>query len=75
MKPKIHPKYKNLKVRIGTDVFETMSTYKGDEVLMDIDFRTHPAWTKKGVLTANEFNQNISTFNKKFAGLSFLKKS
>lgn len=69
MKKDIHPKYKPLKVKIGKDVFETMSTCKEDEILMDVDFRTHPAWTKKGVTSANKTNQNISSFNKKFDGL------
>lgn len=71
MKKDIHPNYKTLKIKIGKDSFETMSTYPGEEILMDVDFRNHPAWTKKGVTTANESNQNVSAFNKKFAGLSF----
>ena len=69
MKKDIHPKYKSLTIKIGKDSFETMSTYHGSEVLMDVDFRTHPAWTKKGVSTANESNKNVSAFNEKFSGL------
>lgn len=71
MKKDIHPPYKSLKVKIGKDSFDTMSTYHGAEILMDVDFRKHPAWTKHGVNTANESNRNVSDFNKKFAGLSF----
>ncbi len=71
MKKNIHPLYKTLKVKIGDDVFETRSTYPGDEVLMDIDFRKHPAWTKKGVGAIDQSNKDISTFNNRFPGLSF----
>lgn len=69
MKKDIHPKYKDLKIKIGKDSFDTMSTYHGSEILMDVDFRTHPAWTGGGVNTANSSNKNISTFNDKYAGL------
>jgi large subunit ribosomal protein L31 len=71
MKSEIHPKYKALKIRIGKDSFETMSSYEGSEILMDIDFRTHPAWTGKGVASANQTNQHINAFNKRFSGLGF----
>ena len=71
MKKDIHPKYKPLKITIGTDVFETMSSCSQDELLMDIDYRNHPAWTKKGVSSASQSNKNISDFNKKFGGLTF----
>ena len=71
MKQDIHPKYKPLKIIIGKDQFDAMSTFPGNEILMDVDFRKHPAWTKQGVTSANESNQNISSFNKKFAGISF----
>lgn len=71
MKKNIHPTYKALKIRIGKDSFDTMSSYSGSEILMDIDFRTHPAWTGKGVASANQTNQNINSFNKRFAGLDF----
>ena len=71
MKKDIHPKYKELKIKVGSDVFVTNSTYPGDEVLMDVDFRQHPAWTKKGMSSANQANKNISDFNRKFGGLSF----
>lgn len=71
MKENIHPKYKALRIKIGSDIFNTMSACGQEEILMDIDFRKHPAWTKKGVTTANDSNQNVSTFNKKFAGIAF----
>ena len=71
MKPGIHPEYKKLKIIISKDIFETNSTHHTGEVLMDVDFRKHPAWTKEGVNIVNQSNNNISDFNKKFAGLTF----
>lgn len=72
MKKDIHPQYKPLKIRFSKDSFDTMSSYNGgDELLMDIDFRLHPAWTGKGVASANNTNQNINAFNQRFAGLDF----
>jgi large subunit ribosomal protein L31 len=71
MKKDIHPKYTALKIKIAKDSFDTMSTH-GGEILMDVDFRTHPAWTGKGVSSANESNKTISAFNDKFAGISFM---
>lgn len=72
MKKEIHPKYNDLAVKIGKDTFHTMSTLGSGEILMDVDFRTHPAWTQKGTTTANESNKNVSAFNQKFAGISFM---
>jgi large subunit ribosomal protein L31 len=71
MKKDIHPKYKKLKIIISGDVFETSSTHHGDEILMDVDYRKHPAWTKEGQNVVNQSNKNVSDFNKKFAGLTF----
>jgi large subunit ribosomal protein L31 len=71
MQKEIHPKYKKLVIKIGDDEFETKSTYHQDVLLMDIDFRKHPAWIGKGVMHANQSNQTLSSFNKKFGGISF----
>lgn len=71
MKKDIHPQYKPVKLTIGKDSVTINSTYPSDTMLMDIDFRTHPAWTKSGVSAANASNKSVSSFNKKFAGLSF----
>jgi large subunit ribosomal protein L31 len=70
MKKEIHPAYNKLKLRVGTETFDTMSTSHVGEMLMDVDFRQHPAWTKKGV-SVNNSNQSISAFNNKFSGLTF----
>lgn len=72
MKKDIHPKYNPLTITIGKDKFSTYSTLSGGEMLMDVDFRNHPAWTKQGVTGANTSNKNISSFNEKFSGISFL---
>lgn len=70
----IHPQYKILKIIIGSDAFETNSAGEADEILMDVDYRKHPAWTKETGNVINQSNKNISDFNKKFAGLNFGKK-
>ncbi len=75
MKKDIHPKYQSLKIIIGKDEFVTASTLTSGEILMDVDFRKHPAWNKSKVNTVNQSNKNISDFNKKFGGLSFGVKS
>lgn len=71
MKKSIHPEYKELKIKIGNDEFVTKSTLTSGELLMDIDFRQHPAWNKGAANVLDKSNKNVSDFNKKFAGLSF----
>jgi large subunit ribosomal protein L31 len=71
MKPNIHPDYKKLKITISKDVFETSSTLASGEILMDVDYRNHPAWTKDNKNLVNQSNKIVSDFNKKFAGLTF----
>ncbi len=71
MKKDIHPAYQQLKISIGKDEFITASTLKSGEILMDVDFRKHPAWNKGAGTTVNQSNKNVSEFNKKFGGLSF----
>ena len=48
MKKKIHPNYHKIKV-VMTDgsEFETMSTWgkEGETLKLDIDSKSHPAWT------------------------------
>ena len=71
MKKDIHPEYKELKITIGKDAFKTASTLKSGEILMDVDYRKHPAWNKDAANVVNQSNKNVSDFNKKFSGLSF----
>ncbi|MDP4709142.1 MAG: 50S ribosomal protein L31 [Rickettsiaceae bacterium] len=71
MKKDIHPAYKKLTITVGKDEFITASTLKSGEILMDIDYRKHPAWNKGAANVVNQSNKNVSDFNKKFGGLSF----
>lgn len=75
MKADIHPKYKKFKIIISDDVFETNSGGAASEILMDVDYRKHPAWTKESGNIVNQSNKNVSDFNKKFAGLTFGRKA
>lgn len=68
MKKDIHPEYKKLKISIGKDELITGSTLQSGQILMDVDFRKHPAWNKSAMNIVNQSNRNVSEFNKKFAG-------
>lgn len=69
MKKDIHPTYKQLKIIMANgDEFVTSSTYPGESVLLDVDFREHPAW-KGGVAMLNTKANQVADFNKKFGGL------
>jgi large subunit ribosomal protein L31 len=70
MKKDIHPKYQPLKVIIGSDVMQMNSTSTSGELLMDIDFRKHPAWTKSNANVVNQANEKVSKFASRFKGLS-----
>jgi len=76
MKAETHPEYHFIKVVMtdGTE-FTTRSTYgkAGDTLNLDIDPKTHPAWTG-GSQTLMDRGGRLSKFNSKFAGLSFNKK-
>lgn len=73
MKQGIHPDYHTINV-VMTDgsTFLTRSTYgkAGDTLALDIDPRTHPAWTG-GTQTMLDRGGRVSKFNQKFG---FLKK-
>lgn len=72
MKKDIHPKTHKVTVELpGGEKFETISTYRDTRLVVDVDFRKHPAWTKTGMTQASESNAKVSKFNKKFGGLSF----
>lgn len=74
MKTDIHPDYHWITVTLtdGTS-YKTRSTYgkEGAVLNLDIDPRTHPAWTG-GANTLLDRGGRVSKFNAKFAG--FLKK-
>ncbi len=69
MKKNIHPAYKELKIIMsdGTE-FATRSTYQGEKLLLDVDFRKHHAW-KGGIVSANANASQIADFNKKFGSI------
>ncbi|MBB3064821.1 MULTISPECIES: 50S ribosomal protein L31 [Limibacillus] len=70
MKTDIHPDYHTIKVIMtdGTE-FETRSTMgkEGDTLRLDIDPKTHPAWT--GVHRLMDSGGQLAKFNKRFQGL------
>lgn len=74
MKADIHPDYHEITV-IMTDgsEFKTRSTYgkPGDTLRLDIDPKTHPAWT--GVHRLMDTGGQLAKFNKKFAGIGLPK--
>jgi large subunit ribosomal protein L31 len=73
MKPEIHPDYHNIKVVMtdGTE-YATRSTWgkEGDVMNLDIDPKSHPAWTG-GQQQLLDRGGRLSRFQKKFSG--FLK--
>ncbi|MSO84953.1 MAG: 50S ribosomal protein L31 [Rhodospirillales bacterium] len=67
MKKNIHPEYHEISV-VMTDgsSFKTRSTYgkAGDTLKLDIDPKTHPAWT--GVHRLVDSGGQLAKFNKRF---------
>jgi large subunit ribosomal protein L31 len=74
MKPGVHPDYHEINV-IMTDgtAFKTRSTYgkPGDTLRLDIDPKTHPAWT--GQQRMIDQGGQVAKFNKRFAGIGAMK--
>jgi large subunit ribosomal protein L31 len=70
MKPQIHPDYHEITV-VMTDgsQFKTRSTMgkAGDTLRLDIDPKTHPAWT--GQQRMIDTGGQVAKFNKRFAGI------
>ncbi len=70
MKKDIHPDYHEINV-VMTDgsVFKTRSTYgkAGDSLTLDIDPKSHPAWTG-GSQQLLDRGGRLSRFKKKFSG-------
>jgi len=68
MKKDIHPKYHSITVKMtdGTS-FETRSTWgkEGDTLQLDIDPKSHPAWTGGGHRLIDSGGQ-LSKFSKRF---------
>ena len=74
MKPDTHPEYHTVKVIMtdGTE-FTTRTTWgkEGDTLRLDIDSKSHPAWTG-GQQRLNDSGGQLARFNKRFQG--FVKK-
>lgn len=75
MKQDIHPDYHTIKV-VMTDgtTFETRSTWgsEGDTMTLEIDPKSHPAWTGGARKTLE--GGRVARFNKRFGGGLSLKK-
>ncbi len=71
MKENLHPDYHDITVVMtdGTE-FVTRSTYgeKGAKLHLDIDPKTHPAWT--GLHRLVDRGGQLAKFNKRLAGIS-----
>lgn len=76
MKKDIHPDYHTIKVVMtdGTE-YETRSTWgsEGDTLRLEIDSKTHPAWTG-GNTHLIDRGGRVSRFNNRFKGLMGEKK-
>jgi large subunit ribosomal protein L31 len=74
MKEKIHPDYHEINV-VATDgtTFKTRSTWgkPGDTMTLEIDPKSHPAWT--GVHRLIDSGGQLAKFNKRFAGMGLKK--
>ena len=70
----VHQNYREIEV-IQTDgtVFKTFSTYKSNSLQLDIDVKTHPAWTREANFI-NVKNSEVSRFNNKFGSINFAMK-
>ena len=70
MKKDTHPQYHRITVVMtdGTE-FETYSTYgaEGDKLKLDIDSKTHPAWTGGGQHLTDRGGR-LSRFKRKYEG-------
>ena len=70
MKKEIHPDYHEISV-VMTDgtTYKTRSTYgePGDTLKLDVDIKTHPAWT--GVHRLLDSGGQLAKFNKRFKDL------
>ena len=65
MKKNLHPEYKEIKVIMTNgEEFITKSTLKQDEIKLDIDIKSHPAWT--GTQRLIDTGGQLAKFNKKF---------
>ncbi len=75
MKDEIHPDYHTITVQMtdGT-TFTTMSTWgaEGDTLVLDVDPKSHPAWTGASQLNLQDRGQ-VAKFNRRFGGFGIKK--
>ena len=75
MKNDIHPDYHAITVQMtdGT-TFTTMSTWgsEGDTLVLDIDPKSHPAWTGANQMNLVDKGQ-VAKFNRRFGGFGIKK--
>lgn len=70
VKKDTHPDYHEITVQMTDEsTYTTRSTWgkAGDTIKLDIDPKTHPAWT--GVHRLLDSGGQLAKFNKKFSGL------
>lgn len=71
MKKDIHPDYHEIEI-VMTDgtTYRTRSTWgkPGETMKLDIDSKSHPAWTG-GSQRLNDSGGQVAKFNKRFEGL------
>ena len=75
MKKSIHPDYHEIEVEM-TDgsVFKTRSTWgkQGDKMKLEVDSKSHPAWTGGGVKLVDSEGQ-LARFKRKYQGITLKK--
>ena len=75
MKKKIHPDYHEIEV-VMTDgsSFKTKSTWgkEGDKLKLEVDPKSHPAWTGGGIKLVDSEGQ-VARFKKKYQGINIKK--
>ena len=75
MKKKIHPDYHEIEVEM-TDglIFKTRSTWgkQGDKLKLEVDSKSHPAWTGGGVKLVDSEGQ-LARFKRKYKGITLKK--
>jgi large subunit ribosomal protein L31 len=69
MKKDIHPSFNNLEIELpdGSKMI-TKSAYTKGKLLVDVNYKTHPAWTG-GISQVNANADQVANYNKKFGNL------
>ncbi len=70
-KTSIHEKYREITVEMTNgESFKVRSTYERNELRLDVDRFTHPAWTKQANYVNTKADE-VTKFNNKYAGIDF----